>query len=409
MPLTVQSVVDALSARLSRPVLVDDRHGRLLAYSSQQGVVDSVRTDTILNRVTPPQVTAWIRSFSLASVDRPFIRIPENSELDLLARVCFPVRAMDTLLGSVWLIEASSRLSDDEIVLVEDAVESIRALLHREMLLDELSRSQERELLRDLLDERDDVRARAAEWAADMGPFRPNDHVTVLVARRTGSATLFSESERLAADTEMDRLHSDEQPSRMAHLVHGDQCTMWVAVRERLPAGGAAATRLGTSMQLRLQRVLGEDVVVGIGGIGPIAESAQLHRRAIQALDVAHVVPSFQPVSSWWQLGIYRLLLKLPANELSHEDLHPGLGRVLADSRGPQLARTLECYLDNGCSAPETAKQLFLARGSLYHRLRRIEEIGLIDLRNGDDRLDVHLSLKVARLRGIELDRAAAY
>jgi DNA-binding PucR family transcriptional regulator len=48
----------------------------------------------------------------------------------------------------------------------------------------------------------------------------------------------------------------------------------------------------------------------------------------------------------------------------------------------------------------ETAAELFVQRGSLYHRLSRIEKITGVDLANGEDRLLLHLGLKAARLLG---------
>lgn len=54
-----------------------------------------------------------------------------------------------------------------------------------------------------------------------------------------------------------------------------------------------------------------------------------------------------------------------------------------------------------GCDAKTTAQRLQLHRTTLYHRLRKIEAIAGVDLRTGDDRLAMHLDLKLARLAGI--------
>jgi DNA-binding PucR family transcriptional regulator len=35
----------------------------------------------------------------------------------------------------------------------------------------------------------------------------------------------------------------------------------------------------------------------------------------------------------------------------------------------------------------------------MYHRLRRIERIAGVDLRDGDDRLTLHVGLRIRRLR----------
>ena len=49
----LQEIVDALSVRLGRPVLVDDVELRPLAYSSQFGELDTLRTASILGRAAP--------------------------------------------------------------------------------------------------------------------------------------------------------------------------------------------------------------------------------------------------------------------------------------------------------------------------------------------------------------------
>ena len=77
--------------------------------------------------------------------------------------------------------------------------------------------------------------------------------------------------------------------------------------------------------------------------------------------------------------------------------IHPGVIRLL-DS--PELLATLETYLDLAGSVVETSKALRLHRTSLYYRLQRVAELTGMNLKNGDERLVLHLSLKLARLHG---------
>jgi DNA-binding PucR family transcriptional regulator len=51
-------------------------------------------------------------------------------------------------------------------------------------------------------------------------------------------------------------------------------------------------------------------------------------------------------------------------------------------------------------NAHATAARLNLHRTSLYYRLQRIETLARTDLRNGTERLCLHLALKLARLSG---------
>jgi hypothetical protein len=75
--------------------------------------------------------------------------------------------------------------------------------------------------------------------------------------------------------------------------------------------------------------------------------------------------------------------------------------RLTGDSSHNDLLGTLETYLDLAGSAQRTAAALSLHRATLYYRLRRIEQIVGVDLEDGNDRLALHLSLKLARLAGI--------
>jgi DNA-binding PucR family transcriptional regulator len=90
------------------------------------------------------------------------------------------------------------------------------------------------------------------------------------------------------------------------------------------------------------------------------------------------------------------------------ERLPAPLRRLLDSPNGEMLVETLEAYLDTGGDAQATAARLFLARGSLYYRLHRIEEIAELELSDGGARLTLHLGLKLARLAGVWAPAAPA-
>ncbi len=79
-------------------------------------------------------------------------------------------------------------------------------------------------------------------------------------------------------------------------------------------------------------------------------------------------------------------------------------GRLLASAEAASLIETLERYLDLGGDARAAAETLFIHRSSLYGRLHRIEEVAEVDLRSGEDRLELHLGVRLWRLAGSRLD-----
>lgn len=80
--------------------------------------------------------------------------------------------------------------------------------------------------------------------------------------------------------------------------------------------------------------------------------------------------------------------------------VHPGLEALLDLPEAAPLLHTLETYLELAGSAQATAEVLHLHRTSLYYRLQRVEVLAGTDLKDGTERLALHLALKVARAAG---------
>jgi DNA-binding PucR family transcriptional regulator len=74
---------------------------------------------------------------------------------------------------------------------------------------------------------------------------------------------------------------------------------------------------------------------------------------------------------------------------------------MLRDPAHAPFVDTLETYLELAGDARATAEALSLHRATLYYRLNRIEEITGARLKTGDDRLALHLGLRLARLSGL--------
>ena len=73
----VQSLVDGLAAVLQRPVAVDDRRLRAIAYSAHSGTVDAVRIASLLKREASQLVAQWLESHEIATA-RAAVGVPAN-------------------------------------------------------------------------------------------------------------------------------------------------------------------------------------------------------------------------------------------------------------------------------------------------------------------------------------------
>jgi DNA-binding PucR family transcriptional regulator len=94
------------------------------------------------------------------------------------------------------------------------------------------------------------------------------------------------------------------------------------------------------------------------------------------------------------------VLSRMDPQHLDAGGVHPGLERLLDDSAHMVLLETLEAYLDLAGNIHATAERLRLHRTTLYYRLQRVERLAETDLKDGNERLCLHLALKLGRLNG---------
>src|SRR3954452_25243177 len=100
----LQEIVDTLSLSLGRPVLIDDPELRPLAYSTQFGELDHVRTASILGRLAPDEARAALIDEGIHTAAGP-VHIAARPEIGMRARVCVPLGGGDRRLGYLWLFE----------------------------------------------------------------------------------------------------------------------------------------------------------------------------------------------------------------------------------------------------------------------------------------------------------------
>lgn len=402
----LQRVVDTLARTCDRAVAIHDRQGRILAYSSHDEAVDEVRRRSILERRAPPDSLAWSRSLGVETATGP-VRVPPNADFGMDARICAPIRFGDQLLGLLWLVDPHESLPESAFETIRAAADTAALAIHREQLVIELERGRERELLRDLLSDLPDVRAQAAGELIERNLVVGATHVVALAVRpvrdRTGM-TASDERMRLAVEQALNASRRAAPPRQALTLMRSDHGLMLLAVQpfEADALAERVATELSHSMRAALDQHDGWRAVVGVGDVRePMTDARETYRHARQAAEVSSIVTSLPDTVRWDDLGVYQILLELPLEHLTQTSLHAGLRRLMASEGSDVWLETLERYLDLGCDARATADALNVQRGSVYYRLRRLEEIAGIDLRSGDDRLALHLGLKIARIKGL--------
>ncbi len=150
----------------------------------------------------------------------------------------------------------------------------------------------------------------------------------------------------------------------------------------RLVAGEHAALFTGTDAEL-------DALGLALGASAP-RDRLEDAPAALKEAELAAALRGQGRVVRWDRLGALQLLAPLAGAPVPEQ-----LARLLPH---PELVATLEAYLDRAGDARAAAAALFIHRTTLYHRLRRIERIAGVDLRDGDDRLLLHMALRLRAL-----------
>jgi hypothetical protein len=104
--------------------------------------------------------------------------------------------------------------------------------------------------------------------------------------------------------------------------------------------------------------------------------------------------------AAWSELGLDRVLLQLPLDDLTLADLPDSVQRLLR-AGDEALRGTLQVYLDSGADIARTAAALYVHRSTVHYRLDRIHAIVGVDLSDGAVRRELHTAMRTAQLAGL--------
>ncbi len=385
--MNLEAQVQAYADRLGRPIIVFDVDFTVTAFSVHDGDVDHARLAIILAHRGSSRARESIKEFRVGQADGPVV-IPaiEGGQTRLVA----PIRHDGHLVGYVssTLPDGQQAADDDEVL--RAGREQLGVILAAMALGNRQDEDRALRLLTALVDGEPEQRARAADELLTSGLLSPAPHYTAIsIAAPPGSATS-SATLRLLLDRALASIPVFPTLKAVGAVIDGEAV---LAVPYEIDAG-------------RLTALLAQPAFAalraGIGGAhAPLASTFRSLREARIAQRAVVVDAARGSVAHWADLGLDRVLLQLPLEELALTDLPEAVQRLLAAQSGPDLAHTLEAYLDCGCDAQRTAQELHVHRSTLYYRLDRIRAIADIDLSDGGTRRELHTALRVATLAAL--------
>lgn len=385
------ALANAFAAMMGGAVTIEDRHSRVLAYSSQNESIDEPRRQTILGRRVPDE---WLARLEAEGVFRRLWSgevVRYDTGPGLKPRIAAAVRAGDTILGSIWVAEADRPFSPGAEDALREAARIAALHLIRHRSAEDLDRNLRGEVLKALLE---------GEGSPDAHAYRlgvPADASFAVLA--------FEPSSRDDVEGALDRervldlvtLYGEAYRQRSA-AVHVGQ-TIYVL----LPGADTAKTQrlldVARDIVERSQESLGIALRAGIGSVvGHLRDVPRSRREADQVLraiasDDASTVADFEAART------RVALVELRDFTAERPHLRSTKLRRLLDhdaEHGTCYAETLRFFLDALGDIPRAAEAANVHPNTLRYRLRRLVEVGGINLGDPDERLLIALDLRLS-------------
>lgn len=145
----------------------------------------------------------------------------------------------------------------------------------------------------------------------------------------------------------------------------------------------------------------GINLSVGIGNIADnIKDINRSYTEALDAVKFSQNREDIEPIITFDDLGIYKLLCRYKNRQELEGFIHPALVKLKkydAETNN-QLLETLEMYLMCNQNAVKTAKELFIHYKTMLYRLNRIKEITNLNLEDRGSMLEIEVGLKIIHI-----------
>lgn len=394
---SLEELAELISEVLKCPITIEDVNHRLLAYSTHDESTDPARIATIIGRKVPEKVInqMWKEGIipELLKTDQP-IRVKSMDDIGLGNRVAISIWKQEEVLGFIWALEVDKTLSEKEFALLKKAAESAKNKLLQ--LRTRSSRKEERfqeffwKLLTGHMTEKNEI----------MEHF----HFLNINVPPTFAVLVFQFQENISSKEE-------QQISYLLKTSHSLKIMLYTTDYNQLILLISPSTTMNPFQKLENfaeNFSLKMKERYGISGITAVFSSiyhdyqqiAIAYQETLTVLSIKKRFPvETKNIYNYQKLGIYQLidfLLEKRKNEVyvnqSLKNLHE-----YDRKHNSNLVETLEVFLNLDNNINDAAKELNVHANTLNYRLKRISEIGDINLKDPNQKIILYLDIKLEK------------
>jgi len=394
----LSALAETLADILQRSVLFESLTFEVLA-SAQAGPVDENRQRALEAGRTPPELIERMTDRGIyAELQRKMrpVRLAAIRELGMtMERVVAPIVVGREVYGYIWIVAGDHPLTDLDELAIEHAATVAALVMLKEQAVREAQNTLRGDFFAQLLraGERDSL---LLERAHSVGYQFDKPHQVLFVLCKPATNVTLS-----------------QLATRLDRWLRSQGVWSLVVTRERGLAVLIEAKTEGVGQALAEKLIAdlsnaAQPLVVGVGRLvpadGPLRRSYDEAREAAdigERLGTRAGAGGGPRVVCFWKLGLLDWLHHLPSEVLAANPYLATIQQLAEHDRktNGDLVRTLDAYLEHGGALAEAAAALTVHRNTLLYRIGRIEEIIGLDLKDVNQRLNLHVALKAHLLR----------
>ncbi|QTL49544.1 PucR family transcriptional regulator [Priestia aryabhattai] len=396
---TLEEFADRISEVLNCPITIEDANHRLLAYSTHDERTDQARIATIIGRRVPEKVinNLWKEGIipKLLETNEP-VRVKNINEIGLGDRIAISIWKNEEVLGFIWAVEIEKALGDEEVELLKKAAN---------VLKNKLLQLQIRKYKRE-------ERSQEFFWKLLTGHIKSRQEISEafyeaqITAPSTFSIAIFRFQEDITPEAERQISYMLKTMHRLKIVLYTIDCNDLIlllsldAVENPLDEQRDFVDYFRGNMYERF------DVTQIKASCSSIYSShdhiEKSYKEALNVLDMKSKFPEeTKEIINYQELGIYQFLDVILEKRVQDQFENHSLKKLTDyDFRhNSNLVETLEVFLNNDNNINEAAKELNVHMNTLSYRLKRISEIGDINLKDVNQKMTLYIDIKLMKYK----------
>ncbi|WP_071395850.1 PucR family transcriptional regulator [Bacillus tuaregi] len=394
----LDELADYVSKLLHCPITIEDANHNLLSYSSHDLQTDRVRISTIIQRRVPEKIInqLWKEGTipALLSSSEP-IRVKAMDDMGFSERVAVSIWKKDEVLGFIWALEGEKPFEDKDLVILKQAAAATKNILLKVQAPKNMREERYQEFFWQLL---------TSHYHSN-NEIKDKFHTLQMVPPAQFAVVIFQFSSTVISGEEEKKiiylLKTRQDPKITLYTFDHSQLILLISLSE----SGELQHILKFCdwfVEKMKERYHVESIVQSIGGLfNNYIKVEKSYQQALSLLDLKGKFPSeVSHIHSYQELGIFRYLDILRDKALTEDYENYSLKKLheYDQKYHTDLVQTLDVYLNNDSNVNEASKTLNIHTNTLNYRLKRIVEIGNLNLKDANQKMTIFLDLKLEKL-----------